>query len=186
MKKVLFILGLIYVLLPGPASIRNFAPLPDSTKSDLSGDTWQNPNNVAYFSNFDRKFITKFYRNNFAKMHLFGFFLPPIRLNHPPEKAYQYIRDQQESSFLEEYLYPLRESIYVNGYEPAVVNRMNKRDEEVGFVGNHSWFKDVPYNSKTTLRYYPSSVFARILVYFSIWICAMALWKLTKKALKEG
>ena len=44
----LFLVGLTYLLIPGPASINDFYLLPGSTKSDLTGDTIQNPNIAAY------------------------------------------------------------------------------------------------------------------------------------------
>lgn len=182
----LFILGLVYILLPGPSSIDDFLPLPNSTKSDLDGDTWQNPNIAAYFSDFRRDFITKFYNDNFSSKYLFGGIIPPVSLNHPPEAANQYIRDQQESYFLEEYTYPLRESIFVNGYDPLGVNTMNGRAEEVDFVGNHYWFKEIPYNTKTTLRYYSSPVVVRVFVYLGIWLSAIALCKIFAREVRRS
>lgn len=181
----LFIIGLIYILLPEPSSIDDFPPLPNSVKSDLDGDTWQNPNLAAYFSDYRRDFITKFYRNNLTNQFLLGWLISPVSLNHPPEKAYQYIRDQQESTFLEEYTYPLRGSIFVNGYEPLTENRMNNKEKEGGFVGNHIYFKQNPYNSKATLRYYPSPLLVRVTVYLVIWSFSILLWKLYVKSVKE-
>ncbi|OGE34291.1 hypothetical protein A3A14_04545 [Candidatus Daviesbacteria bacterium RIFCSPLOWO2_01_FULL_43_38] len=183
-KKVLwviFVLGLIYILLPGPSKIKDFAPIPDSTKSNLDGDTWQNPNIVAYFSDFKRQDITQFYRMQLEDKYFFGKFIPPIRLNHPPETAYVYIRDQQESTFLEEYIYPFRESLYVNGYEPAVENKMFKKPSN--FVGDHVWYEELPYNSKATLRFYPSNPVSRVIIYLSVWAAAIALFRLYRKAL---
>ncbi len=180
---IIFGLGLFYILMPGSSSIDDFPPLPDSTKSELEGDTIQNPNIVAYFSDFRRDFITSYYCQYFAKLNLFIGFIPPIKINHPPEKAYQYIRDQQESTFLEEYVYPLRGAIFVNGYEPLVENTMYKRAD--GYVGNHIWYQEVPYNSKTTLRFYPTNIFQRLFIYFAIWGVCFCLYKLLVKILKE-
>ncbi len=185
MKKILlwvvFTLGLIYLILPGPGKIEDFAPIPDSTKSNLDGDTWQNPNLVAYFSDFKREEITNFYKNQLSGKYFFGGLIAPIRLNHPPEAAYTYIRDQQESTFLEEYIYPFRESLYVNGYEPEVENIMFKKPSN--FVGSHVWYDEVPYNSKTTLRFYPSNPVSRVMIYLGIWAAAVALFRLYRKAL---
>lgn len=181
----LFFIGLVYVVLPQAESVDSFSLLPNSVKSDLDGDTWQNPNLVAYYSGFRRDYITKFYRENFTSQFLLGWIIPPISLNHPPEKAYQYIRDQQESTFLEEYTYPLRGSIFVNGYEPLVENTMNNKEKEGGFVGNHIWFKGQPYASKATLRYYPSPLSSRIAVYLGIWGAGILLGKLLMKSIKE-
>lgn len=178
----IFILGLIYVSVPGPTSIDDFPAVPNSTKSNLDGDTWQNPNLVAYFSNFRRDFITQFYKNKFAQMYVWGFIIPPIRINHPPEYAYQYIRDQQESTFLEEYVYPLRSSIFVNGYEPAVENEMNKKIHS--FVGDHINYEERYYESKNTLRFYPSNIVVRLLVYTGIWVSILGIYKVLIKELR--
>ncbi len=179
----IFLLGLIYLILPGPKTIDDFPPLPEAVKSNLDGDTWQNVNIVGYYANFRRNFITQFYRDKFARMYLFGNIIPPIVINHRPESAYQYVRDQQASSFLEEYVYPLRESIFVNGYEPAVVNKMYFHPS--GFVGNHYWYLEQPYDSKTTLRFYSSQTDSRIIVYCGIWVAGYALYLLAKKAIYE-
>lgn len=178
-----FILGLIYVLLPSPSSVESFPPLASSTRSDLDGDTWQNPNIAAYFSDFRRDFITQFYKAEFAQMHIWGLFIPPVRINHPPEYAYTYIRDQQESTFLEEFVYPLRESIFVNGYEPMVENQMFKKVSS--FVGDNIFYKERYFNSKTTLRFYPSNPLARVFIYVGIWVSAWALYKVFMREIKE-
>jgi hypothetical protein len=97
-KKILsavFLIGLIYLVWPGPNSISNIPPLPDSLKSDEPGDTTQNKDISAYFSNHRRKAVTDFYAENFAYMNILGIKIPPIKMNHPPEEAFTYIRDQQ-------------------------------------------------------------------------------------------
>lgn len=178
----IFLLGLIYIILPGPTKIEDFPPLIPSLKSDLEGDTIQNPNIAAYFSDFQRAEITNFYRFELAKKYFFGLIIPPLKINHPPELAYTYIRDQQESTFLEEYVYPLRESLFVNGYEPTVENAMFNKPSD--FVGNHIWYKNEPFYSKTTIRFYPSPLWPRILVYLGIWVAGLILYKLILKIIK--
>ena len=181
----IFFIGLIYMLLPGASSINNLPPLPGSTKSNLEGDTIQNPNIAAYFSDYRRGFITTFYREKFEKNLLFGIRIPSIAINHPPEAAYTYVRDQQESTFLEEYVYPLRESFFVNGYEPLIENRMfNKVDSETD-VANFLHDGDSYFNSKATIRYYPSNIFLRTLNYLLFWIAILGLYKLSIKVIKE-
>lgn len=185
----IFLLGLIYLILPGPKKIDDFPPLIPSLKSNLEGDTIQNPNIAAYFSDFRRDHITAFYQKKFVDLHWLGNIFPLIKLNHPPEYAYQYIRDQQESTFLEEYTYPLRESFFVNGYEPLIENRINKKPSN--FAGNHIVYRDsnfgpeLFFNSKTTIRFYPNSVFSRILIYLGIWVASLALYQLGVIAIKE-
>lgn len=185
----IFILGLIYLVLPGPTKIEDFPPLEPSLKSTLEGDTIQNPNIAAYFSDFRRYYITDFYKQKFANLHWFGWFFKPLSLNHPPEYAYQYIRDQQESTFLEEYYYPLRESFFVNGYEPLVENKIFKKPSN--YQGNHIIYKEndfgpeLLFDSKTTIRFYHNNILARILVYIGIWIASFAIYRMAIKVVKE-
>lgn len=176
----LFLIGFIYVILPGPVSISEFLPLPYSTKSTQEGDTFQNPNIAAYYSNFRRAFITFFYKLDFEKKLIPGLPIPVVTLNHPPEYAYTYVRDQQESTFLEEYTRPLRESIFVNGYEPLIENYIRRRQAD--FIGNNVIYRGGFYATKTTLRYYPSSPVFRTLVYIGIWASAVMLFKIFIKA----
>lgn len=180
---VIFLIGLVYVALPGAQSIDDFPGLKPSVKSDLPGDTWQNPNISAYFSDYDRAGITDYYKNFFSKTLLFGISLPVVSINHRPESAYQYVRDQQESTFLEEYIFPMRDSIFVNGYEPAVENERFKRVRT--FIGDNISYKDGYYASKTTLRYYPSNVFLRIFAYLGIWVAIFGIKEITMKLIKE-
>lgn len=173
--SLLFFAGFFYLIMPGPSSIGDIAPIPGSLKSKEPGDTIQVPNIAAYFSNDRRKEVTGFYTGEFTYLKFLGFSIPPIKLNHPPEEAYTYIRDQQASTYLEQYTYPLRDSIFVNGYEPFDINgKIYKRGATSIFIeGNY-------YDTKTTIRYYPSSVMWRIAIYFGIWISGYFLVKTAK------
>lgn len=183
MLLIVFLIGLFYILLPGPSSIDDFPPLPNSVKSKLEGDTIQNPNIAAYFSDYQREDITRYYRDHFEKKLLFGLPFPIVSINRRPEESYQYVRDQQESTFLEEYVNPLRESIYINGYEPKVENDMfNKKDRS--FEGDRIAYEGRLFNSKATLRFYPSSIWWRIFIYLGIWLAGLSLYRLTIKVLK--
>ncbi len=179
----IFLIGLIYLLYPNPKSITQIPPLPGSTKSNLEGDTIQNPNIAAYFSNYNRAFITNFYKSYFKKTIPPFLNLPLVSLNHPPEEAYKYVRDQQESTFLEEYSYPLRGTLYVNGYEPITANIISHATRS--YYGDRVGYQQVYYLSKTTLRYYPTSVVARVLIYFGIWGLGYALARLFMMVIKE-
>ncbi len=178
--STLFLVGLVYVLLPGATRVEDFAPIPESTKSGLEGDTWQNKNIAGYFSQWERAAITTYYRQLYNKS-LFG--LPSIRVNHPPEDAKVFVRREQESTFLEEYIHPLRDSLYVNGYEPTIENAMFHKAS--GFVGNHIEYQGDYYLSKTTLRFHPSFWWARLFNYLAIWGGMIALIKLSTRAMKE-
>lgn len=185
MKKItliiVFLLGLAYLFWPGPSDISDFPPLPNSLKSDEPGDTTQVKNITAYFSQHDRAAITNFYKNWFQTSS-FGF-LPPISLNHPPEESHQFVRDQQTSTFLEEYVYPLRGSIFVNGYEPVIENSIHNRPSN--FFGNMIHINGNYYVSKTTLRFYPVPILFRLIVYAGIWISILGIYKLSMKIWRE-
>lgn len=188
--SLFFLLGLIYLILPGPEKIEEFPRLPGSLKSQLPGDTVQNPNIAAYFSDYDRPFVTGFYKKEFneiyCKKNILGIpnplcFIAPIKLIHPPEKAFNYIRDQQESTYLEEYLFPMRESLFVNGYEPIYRDgrKFNYKSLPLEMDGN-------VYFSKATVRYYPSSVWSRVIVYGLVWVSLTALFRLGRRVIKYG
>lgn len=180
---IMFILVLVYILVPGPDSISDFPPIPDSLKSKEPGDTYQVSDIAAYFSDYDRAKITDYYKNAYRKIFPFGKFLPPISLNHPPGLARQVVRNEQTGTFLEEYVYPLRGSIFINGYEPWVENEMKKKEH--GFIGDHIHINGRYFISKTTLRFYPADFLGRLVVYLGIWVSAFALFAVGKKTFKE-
>lgn len=170
------ILLLLYMIWPGPSKIANFKALPSSDKSTLEGDTIQIPNVVGYFSDNYREFVTPFYAKNFQTLSHFPF--APLRLNHPPEYSWTAIKKYTDSTYIEEYVYPLRDSIYVNGFEPFYSNGEPKFWGSSKFeVDGNSWF------TKTTLRYYPSKLIVRILVWFGIVSSTYFLLKLGRKIL---
>ncbi len=180
-KKIVFILFslalLVYMLLPGTNSILNFQALPHSVKSSLSGDTYQIPNISAFFSNNYRDVVIPFYKSLYGKKN--PFFIPPIELNYPPEDAYKAIKDQTQSTYLEEFVYPLRDSVFVNGLEPFT------KDGTERYWGAGKFLADDgnSYYTKVTLRYYPSSVVVRLLVWVGIVSSSYFLAKLSKEVL---
>lgn len=180
---ITFILGLIYILVPVPSKIADVPSLPQSLKSGEPGDTYQNPNNSAYFSDWRRGYVTYFYKKTFEDLNnlkFFGIQLPAIKLNHAPEDAYSYIRDQQNSTFLEEYAYPLRGSLFVNGEEPFDENGKPFSTTSLPFIEN-----GIIYDSKTTLRIYGSDFIFRLIVYLGIWGVSVLLWKLWSEELEN-
>lgn len=178
--KLLFcifaVLFLIYMLWPGPSKISDFMALPYSAKSKLEGDTIQIPNVAAYFSNTFREIVGPFYSANYQRKT----FLPfgPLRLNHPPEYSWTAIKKHTDSTYLEELVYPLRDSLYVNGFEPFYSDGKPKFWGSTKFdVAGQSFY------TKTTLRFYPSTRITRILVWFGIITSIYLLSKLGKKIL---
>src|SRR3990167_4477512 len=114
MKKVLlflislFFLALLgYVVLPEPGFP---APPADALQSKEPADS-ESPLRRAYFTNFTREEVMSHYKKEFK----WG-----LNLNYPPEESRTIIRDQTRSTFLEEIVHPLRESVFINGFEPKV------------------------------------------------------------------
>ncbi|BCX14807.1 MAG: hypothetical protein KatS3mg088_490 [Patescibacteria group bacterium] len=170
------IIFLLYLIWPfEPKRIDDFSALPQSTKSDLTGDTIEVPNVAAYFSNNYRNFVTKYYRNEFQYKTKFPF--PPLTLNHPPEYAFNYIKDQTQSTYLEEYVYPLRGSLFVNGLEPFDEKTKKPRYS----AASHFSAGGMLYETKVTLRYYPTKIINRIGVWSGINLIVVFLWKLSRK-----
>ncbi len=178
-KKVFIIFSgllLIYLIWPGPSKISDFKPLPSSDKSTLEGDTIQVPNVVGYFSNNYREFVVQFYLNVYQGLSHFPF--PPLRLNRPPEYSWIAIKKHTDSTYLEELVYPLRDSLYVNGFEPFYEDSTPKFWGSVKLnEGKNLWY------TKTTLRYYHSNEIVRILVWCGIISSIYLLSKLGKKIL---
>ncbi|MFC1649112.1 hypothetical protein ACFL2C_00155 [Patescibacteria group bacterium] len=104
----------------------------------------------SYFTNFDRSDVLDHYTSKFA-ITIFGLAIPSFQLNYPPEEAFGLIRDQTRSTYLEEIVYPMRESIFINGFEPK-----NEKDD--------IWIDGVNYEQKITVRYYPSGIVTRLSV----------------------
>lgn len=162
------------MIAPGPSKIADFKPLPSSDKSTLAGDTVQIPNVSAYFSDNYRNFVVSFYFQNFREFNWLPF--PPLKLSHPPEYSWNVIKKHTDATYIEEIVYPLRDSLYVSGFEPFYEDGSPKFWGSAKLnEGDNLWF------TKTTLRLYPSSVFIRILVWFGICISILYLYKLGRK-----
>ncbi len=180
MKKIFLIFSfllLIYMMWPGPSSINQFNALPDSEKSTLEGDTIQVPEVAAYFSNNFRNFAVPFYSDDYQNLVKLPF--PPLKLNHPPEYSWTAIKRHTDSTYLEELIYPLRNSLYVNGFEPFYPEGEAKFWGATKFeVGENAWF------TKTTLRFYPSPVWVRVVTWFGIILSTALLYRMGRIILK--
>lgn len=181
MKKIFIIcsgLLLIYMLWPGPSKISDFEALPNSYKSQLEGDTIQIPNVSAYFSNNYRDFVTSFYSSNYQQKTLSPF--PPMRLNYPPEFSWNVIKRHTDSTYLEELVYPLRDSLYINGFEPFNPDGTPRFWGAAQFdTFGHKW------DTKVTLRFYPTPIWVRIFVWLGIVLSITALFKLSRKVISS-
>lgn len=169
MKKALFLIvflvyvaGLFYLSLPDPKA----QSLPESLRSTEPGDTWQHPEQSAYFTDWTREQVTKFYEDTFA-LRFKDFTLPSYRLNYPPEESSLYVREHILTYYLEEINHPLRESLFVSGWNPRLSPISNYRFD----VEKARWEIIVDgreYQSKVTLKPYYSPVWVRFLIWTTI------------------
>ena len=98
-----------------------------------------------------------------------------MRLNYPPESAFTYIKDQTHATYLEEYVYPLRDSLFVAGLEPFEDGK--PRYQAASLFG----WKGVDYQTKVTLRYYPSTLVARLMVWAGIVVSGVLIYATFKQ-----
>lgn len=161
------ILFLIYLITPNTIYP---TPLSQSLVSNEPADLEENERR-GYFTNFSRQEVMDHYMRAFT-LKIFRVPLKPIRLNYPPEEAYERIRDQTRSTFLEELVFPFRESIYVNGFEP-------KEDKDAIIVGGQR------YRQKIIVRNVKSSVYIRTVVGLLTMVYAYFLIIKLSKLLKE-
>jgi hypothetical protein len=159
---------LIYLGLPSPEFP---APPEGSLQSNEPGDI-KDQNVKAYFTDLSREEIITSYQEKFRLINFQNLPSFTIRLaNHPPEDARTVIREQIQSSYLEELVHPFRESIYINGFEP--------REEKDKIVVNGKNFKN-----KIVIKYVRPSGMERILVGIGIAFGLFLISKTIKLFLK--
>lgn len=125
--------------------------MPDSLQSNEPGDT-EDPLRRAYFTDLNREEVMNYYSSEFTNKEPFnalGFLT--YRLNYPPEEAYNFIKDQTRSTFLEEIVHPFRESFFVNGFKPS-------DPKDAILISERVWLE------KITVKYVPSNVYVRVAV----------------------
>lgn len=175
---VIYILGIIYFILPTPVT----PELSNAIRSDEPGDTWQHPEQKGFYTNSNRSQVIGEMQSKFS-MKIFGFSLPSYRLNYRPEESFQMVRDQLNSYYLEEIVYPLRSSMFVNGWEPIHSPRYAGRPvKEIPMIS----FKGIPYVSKVTLKPVDSSILARLLIWSLIFPSTFLVYFSLKKSLKNA
>ena len=140
------LLFISYLALPNS----EFPDPPRGAVQSLEPADSETPLRRAYFTDLSRSEVISHYQSEFVT-DIFGNKLANYRLNYPPEEAYGLIRDQTRSTYLEEVIYPLRESVFVNGFEPS-----SAKDEII--------IEGVRYNQKITVRHYPSNRASRVIV----------------------
>jgi len=152
---------LAYFLIPSPAVP---PPLPESIKSTEPGDTVEIPGLFAYYTNLSRDEVISFYQGHYTRSRFLGLPLFAYRLNHPPEYVWVAIRDTIHSSYLEEIVLPLRESYYINGYEP-MEDPFKKEGER---PGKGFEIEGKEYKAKVTVLPVRSNLVSRFFVFAGI------------------
>lgn len=144
--------AIFYLISPTP----NLPDLPNSAKSDLPGDTTQISNVSGYYTNMTRTEVMNFYK---------AYYSGPFRinLNHPPEKSKEIIVNTIQSYYLEEFVLPFKESLYVNGFEweNDVFTKPENRSK------NKLIYQDKEYKAKITIRRFPTSTPKRLFTFFA-------------------
>jgi len=170
----------VYLAWPYSAGdIGYFSALPDSVKSKLSGDTTENPDIKAYFSGEYRNFVIPYYIIEFKNGSRFP--INPLRLNYQPEEAFTWVKDQTQSTYLEEITYPLRDSLFINGLEPFDMTTKEKRYKAATiFVQDGKEFE-----TKVTLRYYKTSFIYRMIVWMGIEVTLVLLYIVGKRTISK-
>lgn len=171
---IIYVAGVIYLVQPIPV----LPTLDNATLSNEEGDTWQNPDQRGYYTNLTRSQVLNQIQT-MSEIKIFGWTVPNYRLNYRPEEAHELIRDQLKSNYMEEIVYPLRSSIFVNGWEPKnspfYANKPEKEIPDISIYG-------VPYEAKITLKPNNSHVVSRVL----FWSLIFPLSYLTMLSLKKS
>ena len=167
---LVYLLGSAYLLLPNPV----YPDVSSATRSNEPGDTWQNPDQKAFFTNKTRQEVLQEMQNSFSLASI-----PSFRLNYRPEESGQFIREQIDSYYLEEIVHPLRESLFVNGWEPqnSPYWRTVEPDKRPSIE-----IDGVTYNAKIILKPVYSSPLSRIFVWTFIFPLGYLCFKSLKKS----
>lgn len=181
MKYVLatvYVLGIFYLLQP----VAQLPTLDNAVLSNEPGDTWQNPDQKGYYTNLTRSQVIDQIQQK-SKISVFGISIPNYRLNYRPEESYSLVRDQLKSNYLEEVVYPLKSSIYINGWEPknapVYANKPKKEIPDISIYG-------VPYDAKITLRPVSSVVFIGLLIWTAIFPLGYLVLQSFKRSMIHG
>ena len=170
---LIYFLGIVYLSLPSPV-VPDLAP---ATRSNESGDTWQHPDQKGFYTNLVRSEVIPQMQSKFT-VKLFNLVLPSYRLNYRPEESFEFVRDQTPSYYLEEIVYPFRESLFVNGWEPTNSPTIK---EIPGIEKPKLIHEGVVYLSKITLRPVYSAPWARMLIWTLVFPSAyLAIFSLRK------
>lgn len=173
-----FLFGTFYLVLPAP---RDFPPFPNSVKSIEPGDTTQIANVSAYYTDVPREEVVDFYFRYFSRSPFLNIPLITYKLNHPPERIREVLRETQQSTYAEEFVHPLRESIFVNGFEwdNDPFTPPKARIKNILIVNGET------YQFKVTLFYQESKVWQRLMIFYLIMVMAYLLFLEIKNLIKR-
>ena len=143
-------------------SASDFPDLPGAVKSIEPGDTIQIKNVSAYYTDMPRKDVVDFYFNYFSRSSFLNIPLVTYKLNHPPERIREVLRDTQQSTYVEEIIHPFRDSVFINGFEwdNDPFTPQNRRIKNILIVNGQT------YQFKVTTFYQESLVFLRLIVFY--------------------
>ena len=182
MKKLLIILALA-VYFSGTYYLTRPAPtlpvLANAARSDEPGDTTQHPDQAAYYTDRDNR--PDILGELQKKFDLPALFQLSYRLNYRPEEVGELVRDQLRSYYLEEVVHPLRESLFINVFDPAKSPMIDDEKREQAKMYLHGQF----YPIKVTLRPVYSGVTGRILVWTLIFPSIYAAYLTLSKSLSK-
>lgn len=169
---ITFIGGNIYLILPSSFLPQDMPPLPNSIRSTEPGDTTQIANVTAYYTDLSREEVVAFYFHQFSKLSFKGIPLITYKLNHPPERIREVLRETQQSTYVEEIVHPLRESLFISGFEwnndPFTLPK--------GRIKNILIVNGKIYQFKVTLFYQGSKIWQRLLIWWGIWMLGTLLF----------
>ncbi|MBM3209216.1 hypothetical protein FJZ40_02905 [Candidatus Shapirobacteria bacterium] len=167
---IILILGSLYLILPSPPEL---PPLPESLRSVEPGDTVQIPGVSAYYTDLPRKEIVDFYTKPFSRSSFLGIPLITYRLNHPPERIREVLRETQQSTYVEEVTHPLRESLFISGFEweNDPFTKPSRRIKNASVVNGRT------YKCKVTLFYQGAKPWQRLLVFGGIYLCGFLIYR---------
>lgn len=172
---LIYFAGLLYLIMPAPS----LPVLKGDLRSTEPGDTVQNPDQAAYFTDKNRSQVINEIKDQFdQKLGIWRFL--SYRLNYAPEEAQTLVRDQLKSYYLEEVVHPLRESVFINGWEPQnspIYRDIPQKDRPVVFIDGKL------YRAKITLKPLSSPLWARLLIWTGVFPCLYLVFNSLKRSL---
>lgn len=179
---VIFCVGLWYIAFGGNGNLITLLPFPNSVQINHSADL------SDFYTNSWRDQVTKYYINAYQQLHCKSLkfinpfcYIKPFKINHSTNLASTYFVPKQKSTYLEEYVYPLTDSLIIDGWEPynKTGKAFNKSSQPLIKVNKK-------YNSEVTIRLYQSTFINRFIIYILIWTGFILEIKIFNKIFKKN